>query len=289
MKKTIKTLLLSTLVLLMGSLTYLMLFGKFFVFSPVRLGFSRYEFPNVIVYAQKGSYSYDGEMISALVPQVEKFHELQFIKKPVIFIFRDKNNYLRRSLSKARFCAFYNGTLVISPWAQKEAGEGIISLEIYLKHELSHVLLFQHKGILAAYKYPKWLLEGIAVFSTDQMGTSFYPKKEETYQLIERGNFMPPRFFSTGKEEQIKLDVQYRSTFMYSEFACIVDYMIMTFGKDKFLEYMKRLLTDSNHDRIFKEVYRIDFESFQQNFIAHVHNSAEPQPDTALQGMAGSR
>jgi hypothetical protein len=289
MKKTIKTSLLSAFVLILGSLIYLLLFGKFFVFSPLHIGFSKFEFPNVIIYAQKGSSSFNGEMISALVPQVEKFHDLSFIRKPVLYIFRDKKSYLRRSLSKARFCAFYNGTIVISPWAQKEAEEGAISLEIYLKHELSHVLLFQHKGILTAFKYPKWLLEGIAMYSADQMGTFFYPNKEETYQLIERGNFMPPRFFSTGKEEQIKLDVQFRPAFIYSEFACMVEYMIMTFGKDKFLDYMKGLLTDSDHDRVFKAVYGIDFDTFQQNFIAHVHDSARPQPDTALQGMAGNR
>ena len=53
---------------------------------------------------------------------------------------------------------------------------------------------------------------------------------------------------------------------MYSEFACIVDYMVQAYGKEKFLQYMKGLLSSSDHDRIFKEIYGIDFENFLQDF-----------------------
>ena len=70
-------------------------------------------------------------------------------------------------------------------------------MPIYTKHELSHVLILQNKGIFSESKYPKWLLEGIAVYSANQMGTSFDPGKEETYKSIAQGNFMPPFDFKT--------------------------------------------------------------------------------------------
>jgi len=50
---------------------------------------------------------------------------------------------------------------------------------------------------------------------------------------------MPPKYFKTGKEDDIKLEVKFRIAFMYSEFACIVDYLVTTYGKDKLLQYMK--------------------------------------------------
>ena len=106
-------------------------------------------------------------------------------------------------------------------------------MEIYLRHELSHSLLNSNTGIIHAYKYPAWLQEGIAVYSANQMGTSFYPNKSETYQAIKQGNFMPPLDFKTSREDRVKLNVKYPITFMYSEFACIVDYLAETYGKGK--------------------------------------------------------
>ncbi len=254
------------------SLAYQFTWGKLFPYSPIILGFEKHELSNTIIYVQNGAKYDDYQRIDTLIPSVDDFHELKFTHKPQIFIFRDKESYLQRSTSKARFCAFYNGNIVVSPWAIKEAEEGKISLEIYLKHELSHSLIFQNTGILSAYKYPNWLLEGIAVYSANQMGTSWYPSKEDTYNYIKQGNFMPPNCFRTDKGDQIRLDVKHRNTFMYSEFACIVDYLIQTAGKEKFIAYMKEFLKSSNYDKIFKKYYGIDFDKFLIDFKAFVHS-----------------
>jgi predicted SprT family Zn-dependent metalloprotease len=252
--------------LIASFVAYSLLFGKLFPYSPVIIGFSKNELKNTIVYIQKGTKYTDLKVIDSLIPKVESFHELKFIKKPRIFIFKDKSSYYQRSISKARFCAFYNGDVAISPWALQEAENGEISLEIYLRHELSHALLFQHSGIIRASQYPAWLLEGIAVYSANQMGTSWYPSKNETYSYIRKGNFVPPEYFKTKKEDQINLDVKYRTTFMYSEFACIVDYLIEKYGKDKFLLYMKACINNNEHDKLFKEIYGIDFNRCIQDF-----------------------
>ena len=76
--------------------------------------------------------------------------------------------------------------------------------------------------------------------------------------------------FKTKNEDKTKLNVEYRITFMYSEFACIVDYLIETYGKDKLLIFMKELLKDSDNNKVFKEVYNIEFSQAIQNFRKHV-------------------
>jgi hypothetical protein len=266
MSKKIKYIMIIAAILVVGFVAYNLLFGKLFPYSPVIVGFSKNELANTIVYIQKGAEYHDLNKIDSLIPEVEKYHEWKFLKKPRIFIFKDKKSYYKRSMSKARFCAFYNGDLVISPWALKEAENGKISLEIYLTHELSHCLLHQHSGILRAFSYPEWLLEGIAVYSANQMGTSWYPSKIETYNYIRKRNFIPPEYFKTKKEDQINLDVPHRITFMYSEFACIVDYIIEKYGKDKLLLYMKTLMNNSKHDQVFKEIFGIDFSKCIQDF-----------------------
>lgn len=255
------------IIFILGVIVYSFLFGKLFPYSPIIVGFSKHEQSNTIMYIENGTKFDEHHKIDSLIPLIEEFHQLKFFEKPKIFIFRDKESYLRRSITKARFFAYPNGSLVVSPWAVKEAKEGTISLEIYLHHELSHTLLFQNMGTLAAYiYYPKWLLEGIAVYSSNQMGTSWYPSKEETFEYIRNGNFLPPKYFKTDKEDRINLDVKYRVTFMYSEFACIVDYLIEKYGKEKFLSYIKDLSINSNHDQVFNNIYGIEFNKCIENF-----------------------
>ena len=145
-------------------------------------------------------------------------------------------------------------------------------MEIYLRHELSHSLLYQHKGILSSYRYPKWLLEGIATYSANQMGTFVYPNKEETYELMRMGNFMPPQYYGTKREDEIILELDNKMTFIYAEFACIVDYLIRNYGKERFVNYMKQLLTENNHNMIFKKTFGINFIEFISTFRKSVVN-----------------
>jgi hypothetical protein len=274
MKKKIKLFLSVIAVIVFGTIIYSLLWGRLFPHAPFFIGFDKQELNNVIIYVQEGAEFSDFTGIDTLTKSVELFHELKFMDKPKIFIFKDDESYLQRSISKARFCAFYNGNIVISPWAIKEADEGKISLNIYLRHELSHSILFQNKGILSAYKYPKWLLEGIAVYSTDQMGTSFYPSRSETYTLIKNGNFMPPEYFETDKEDEIKINYKYPQAFVYSEFACIVDYLITNYGREKLIQYMKALLEENDNHSVFKRIYNISFEKVINNFKLVVNENS---------------
>ncbi len=275
-KKKIRILILGLLVTIYSVLTYELLWGKLFSFSPIIIGFAKYELPHSSIYVQNGGDVSNLTRIDTLIPLVEDFHELKFSYKPKIFIFRDSISFIRHSLSKARFCVYPNGRLFISPWATKEDKEGKISLEIYVRHELFHSLIDQNAGLINAFRYPQWLMEGIAVYGTNQMGTSFYPSKEETYRYIYQGNFLQPLDFKTKNEDKTKLNVEYRITFMYSEFACIVDYLIETYGKEKLLIFMKKLLIESDNDKVFKEVYNIEFSQVIQNFrnqvIEHENN-----------------
>ncbi len=277
MKNNIKTKLsiIGLLLAILIILPYEFLWGKLFPYSPVKLGFTKYEFSNVVIYAQKGSENYNYKSIDSLIPAVEKFHKLHFIQKPEILFFRDANSYYQRTITKARFCSYPNGTLVVSPWAVRESFNGKISMDIYLRHELSHTLLYQHMGFITTYFiYPRWLLEGIAVYSSNQMGTSWYPSKKDTYEYIRQGSFLPPAYFNTKKEDDVKLNVKYKTAFAYSEFGCIVDYLITNYGKEIFMEYMMRLLDCYHPEKVFKDVYRIDFSTCINNFKKYVkeHN-----------------
>lgn len=272
MNKNIKFSIAVTVVLITIFIIYSFLFGKLFPYSPVIIGFSANETSNAVIYIQKGAKFTDFDEIDPQFPLVEKFFEMAFSNKPRIFIFKDAESYCQRSITKARFCSFYNGDIVIAPWALEEAESGKLSLDIYLRHELSHSLIHQQSGIIKAFKFPKWLHEGSAMYAANQMGTTFYPSKEKTYQYIRQGNFLPPQLYKTNQEEQIKLNVEYRIGFIFSEFACIVDYLIAQYGREKFLLYIKTLINNTNHDKAFKNIYGLEFNKCIEAFRARVIN-----------------
>ncbi len=258
-----------------ATLGYLFLFGKLFPYSPVVVGFERHEIERAVVFVEKGAlFDRFGE-IDSHIRRVEEFHTLSFRKKPRIFLFGDRTTYARRSPSQARFCAFYNGDIVVSPWAQKEASEGLISMEIYLRHELSHALIYQNAGLLNAYRYPKWLMEGIAVYSAGQMGTSWYPSKEQVYGYIRNGDFMPTEFYGTDREERVRIAARPRTPFIYSEFACIVDFLVTKYGREKFLAYMKDLLDGGDHGKTFTRIFGAGFNEAIGDFRESVMRQTE--------------
>ncbi len=257
---------LGIIILLLGILAYLFLFGKLFPYSPLAIGFVKHELSNSVVYVQKGTSFNDYQEIDEITAPLEEFFLLKFKQKPKIYVFRDSLSYGRLSPSRARFCAFPKNTLFISPWALKEAENNEISLRTYLLHELSHILIFQNKSFLTVLQYPKWLLEGIAVYSSNQFGSYMYPTKEETYEMVSKGNFLEPMDFKTRKEEKVVLDVPYRMTFIYAEFGCIVDYLVVKYGKEKLLIYVKTLLKENGNDQVFQNIYGMKFQVMLREF-----------------------
>ena len=90
---------------------------------------------------------------------------------------------------------------------------------------------------------------------------------------------MPPDFYNSDKEDQVQINVKNRIAFIYSEFGCIVDYMITIGGKDKFLNYMKTLLHNNNHNQVFKDIYGISFNNLIITFKEYIQNrNSIPMP-----------
>lgn len=112
-----KKVIIGIVITLFSVLAYEFLCGKLFPFSPIIVGFTKYKLPHSIIYIQDGVDLQTLTRIDSLIPKVENFHELKFLFKPEIFIFQDSISFIRRSLSKARFCVYPNSRLFISPWA----------------------------------------------------------------------------------------------------------------------------------------------------------------------------
>jgi hypothetical protein len=256
--------------LLAAAVTALFLWGRLFPYSPIVTGFEKRELPHLVLYSERGAPARDYDWADKLTAGVEAWHGLTFKSRPRVLFFADESTYARQTTTRARLCTYYNGTIVVSPWVQREDDEGEVSLDVYLRHELSHALLYQHMGILAALRYPKWLLEGIATASAGQMGACGYPSREETFALIRQGDWMPPAVYGGPGEDAVPLTSDERPQYIYCEFACIVEDLIERYGRETFLAYVGALMDDHDHDAVFRAAFGVDFGAYLDEFVTRV-------------------
>jgi hypothetical protein len=85
---------------IIGFIIYSFLFGKLFPYSPVIVGFTKNELSNTVIYIQKGAEYRDLKTINDLIPFVEKFHELKFIKKQDYLFLRIQEVFINAQLPK---------------------------------------------------------------------------------------------------------------------------------------------------------------------------------------------
>jgi hypothetical protein len=78
------------------------------------------------------------------------------------------------------------------------------------------------------------------------------------------------------KKSKIKLDLKNSVSFMYSEFACIVDYLILIYGKEKLILYIRKLSNNPDNNKEFKKIYGLEFSKAIQNFKNIVNANKKP-------------
>lgn len=78
------------------------------------------------------------------------------------------------------------------------------------------------------------------------------------------------------RKRKIKLDLKNSISFIYSEFACILDYLIVTYGKEKLMLYIKKLSNNPDNNKEFKEVYGLEFSKAIHNFKNIINANKKP-------------
>ena len=273
-----KKLIIGTVLLITAVIIYSFLWGRLFPFSPIIIGFEQKEFNKAVIYYREGTNVSKCITIDSLMNEVEDFHQLKFKKKAKIFVFNSDKEYTRRTGHKTRFVAFpLYGRIFVSAKAKKESEEGKIHMDVYLKHELSHSMLFQNMSLYHSFHFPCWLLEGIAVYSSDQRGVDGYFTKEETLDKIRKGYFLNPDDWGTlsRKKGVKKFSLPNKYWFIYSEFACLVEDLIQNYGKEKFLQYMTELLEEKDDKKVFQRIFGIEFNEYVDNFKIRVGYNSE--------------
>ena len=243
---------------------YHVLFGRLFPWSPIKFGFKQVHFKKAtVILPEEISLPKEFEHIDDFLVEAEQFHQLQFQKPVKVILPKTHSQYTRFSSVKALACALQSGTVVfLSPDIPKEKRNRVD----LLKHELSHVLLFQHTGMFKSFKLPDWFQEGIAIYYGNPrdnfIGEAF------TKAAVDDGYFFN---ILNAKEEIQKIPLTYRYRFLHSEYRCFMAYLIETFGIDKVREYMRALLkVPEDEFPLFRRIFDVEFQEVLDTFSKEV-------------------
>lgn len=135
---------------------------------------------------------------------------------------------------------------------------------VVLPHELAHVIFRDYVGFDK--KLPLWLDEGIACYMEkgQRMERMMIAKV-----VIKNSEFMTVDVLSKVKRGGI-----FMPEIFYAESASLIDFLLKTYGKDKFLEFCRRLRDlkyRETWEKAFKAAYKIDnMDEFNKAWINYL-------------------
>ena len=269
--KKIKILSIGVFVVLIIVIGHSAVYGRLVPYSPVIVGFEQKIYKKVTVYYHKGYSLPTLEGIDELIDENEKTHRLKYKRKVDIILCESDQEKKRITGSLTRAQAFpFLGRIVFSRKVQDEAIANEKPFRVYLQHELSHSLTQQNLSLFGTLTFPTWLNEGIAVYSADQFGKAGYFTQREVSENLSQDVFFHPYWWPQPLQQtpieskEFKLKNKYY--FIYSEFGCIVDDLINTYGRDRFIVYYHQLLKNKNNEEVFLDVFGISFFDYLNEF-----------------------
>jgi len=210
--------------------------------------------------------------IDDLVVKVETFHALAFRTRPELFVTSSESEYRRLSGGAARFRAMpVRGRIFVSPRAVSQSERGEIHLDTYIRHELSHALLFQHLGWSGVLGLPPWFEEGLATSSADQMGVDGYFDREHVIAWWRLDRAVPPSQYESRWEDSdatMSLPDKERFLFLFAQYALLIDDLIARRGRTKFQSLLDRLLRGEEMGKAFAAEYGTNPDSYFSQLVA---------------------
>jgi len=250
MKKTI--LIFSVIVIIV----LLFLSGPLFVYSPVIAGFDKKETKRAAIYFHKGCDISMAVNIDKLMEELEDFYAMEYGGKIELVITGSDAECRRLSMKNTRFNTYYNGRIMASGRTVKEAAEGKIHPDNYLKHELSHALLFRNMNVINSMKFPRWLNEGLATYAGGLRGVDGYNTGKEALNKIRQGYYLPFEKRDKAKMKDLRSKMPAGTAwFTYSGWATAVEALIETYGKEKFFEYLHAVMSGGKKEMAFKAAF----------------------------------
>ncbi len=250
---------------------YSLIWGILFPLSPIKFGFTKIIYNNAsILYPKEMLLPDDYRSIDHLMNETEIFHRLGFKKKVTVIICATKSQYKRFSTQRSPLCTMATGTIIYINPTIKDTNRDIQS---FLKHELSHALIFQNTTFLKTFKIKRWIREGLAVFYGNPH--HYYQGEEFLRLAVHEGYFL--NFLQNNEAiQQIPKEIRY--LFEYAEYKYFIDYLVTHYGLNLFLEFINQYIVEPDSEKeLFKQIYPLELWEIFQKFEFDVKTKKWPK------------
>ena len=269
--KKIKILGIAIFIVCLTVVGYSAAYGRLMPYSPIIIGFEKKTYNKATVYYHKGYKLPSLDEIDVLIEENETFHELKYTGNVDVILCESDQEKKRITGSLTRAQSFFiYGRVVVSRRLQDEAIAHEKPFGMYLKHELSHSLTHQNLSFTRTFTFPAWLDEGLAVYSSDQFGKAGYFSQQEVSEHLSQGFFYHPSWWPQPLQkapiESREFKLKNKFYFIYSEYGCIVDDLINTYGRNRFIDYYHQLLKNDENEKVFQNVFGISFSDYVKKF-----------------------
>ncbi|MGB2694208.1 MAG: peptidase MA family metallohydrolase [Dehalococcoidia bacterium] len=129
------------------------------------------------------------------------------------------------------------------------------------RHEIAHVVVRQAIGPI--YSVPDWLNEGLAVYS---QSAPFSEQQASLDQAIQSGDVLSVRSLSSASSGAVASKV----SLFYGQSYSLVDFLISTYGKEKFAKLFKAFSQGATTAEALEQAYGFDQDGLENEWRASV-------------------
>ena len=143
-----------------------------------------------------------------------------------------------------------------------------------LRHEISHIYVARHLGLLhAVFAVPRWFDEGSAAYVSDLPWQT--PSHLARY-LAESPGLVSPLFLDGNQHWNVLYDGSKR----YAHLRLFVSYLVDVHGQAKVIEYLRSLSISTASADTFKHVFGVALENSHHVWQAGLKAKGQIPPDT---------
>jgi hypothetical protein len=252
--------LIAILLLLIPVSAYAFVSGPLFPYSVIKPGFSKLELEKATIFYPNGTQlSDDYYKLDRMIAETEAFHKIHFKKNVSVIVCATSRQYKGFSTQRAHACAMPTGTIIYINPSINSTGRDLAG---FLKHELSHAVLFQNTSFLKAMKLKSWVTEGLAIYYGN---SHHYYNDEELRKLaIDKGYFFNV-LDKKAEPENIPVEIKYK--FKYGEYRAFMGYLVKTYGLQPVLNYTLEYIKHPNKEEaLFHDILGSNLEEAFSQF-----------------------
>lgn len=238
--------------------------GPLFPWSPVKPGYTHFTLHRADIYYPSGTTLEEAyQQVDNFIAEAETFHRLKMPDRITVIAPRTWTDFhLQAPWQRGPVGALtlQTGTVI---FVTPKIAEKHFDTAEYLRHELSHAILDQNTTLWRGRKLngQPWLFEGLAVDFGRQKS---YLSEDE---FIARARTAPLAPAFNGGNPDMR--------FNYVAWRDFLEYIMKTRGRDKFQDYLLRVMQDPDSARaLFPEFFGVPFAAAVLEFQAKVRGTS---------------